>query len=494
MAPIKTHPNIITSLSLKDAISTRSKATTNFAQIKDTKDVNRSKRKADCSPSKENKAGNKRKAFGERNVNVTELLKQKIVEDKQKKIAAVKKVTAQIRTLPSVKTVHKPRQNENLAPPQAPGHKVVTRAAVKNVVPNQTALKPKEVLKENNTNKVNKRLSNEFEKTEESLYCTALEEIAKKQHNTRSTRASESPPYRTEDKLTNLSLITKQIEFKLNLGNHEVPENVEDFDRENWDDIFQVSHYAMDIFNYLKERESHFQIIDYMDRQICLTRWMRSLLVDWMVEIQESFELNHETLYLGVKLVDMYLGKMTVGKETLQLVGAAAMFIASKYDERIPPLIDDFLYICDGAYSRRELVRMEVNLLKVCGFDLSIPISYRFLRRYARCAKITMPVLTLARFILEFSLMNYSTITLRDSKLASAALYLALRMKNISDWTPTLEFYTGYELEEFKDIVLLLNTGLQHPAKSQLMTVRNKYSHKIFFEVAKTPILSNGDL
>lgn len=39
-----------------------------------------------------------------------------------------------------------------------------------------------------------------------------------------------------------------------------------------------------------------------MDRQVCLTKWMRSLLVDWMVEIQESFELNHETLYLGVKV------------------------------------------------------------------------------------------------------------------------------------------------------------------------------------------------
>lgn len=71
-----------------------------------------------------------------------------------------------------------------------------------------------------------------------------------------------------------------------------------------------------------------------MHRQICVTSWMRSLLVDWMVEIQESFELNHETLYLGVKLIDTYLSKMTVGTDTLQLVGAAAMFIASKYDER----------------------------------------------------------------------------------------------------------------------------------------------------------------
>lgn len=121
-----------------------------------------------------------------------------------------------------------------------------------------------------------------------------------------------------------------------------------------------------------------------MDRQVCLTRWMRSLLVDWMVEIQESFELNHETLYLGVKLVDTYLSRMTVGKETLQLVGAAAMFVSCKYDERIPPSVDDFLYICDGAYSRRELIKMEMNLLKVCDFHLGIPISYRFLRRYAR--------------------------------------------------------------------------------------------------------------
>ena len=127
-----------------------------------------------------------------------------------------------------------------------------------------------------------------------------------------------------------------------------------------------------------------FEIPDYMDRQVCLTNWMRSLLVDWMVEVQESFELNHETLYLGVKLVDLYLSRMTVGKETLQLVGATAMFIASKYDERAPPAIADFLYICDGAYTREELIRMEINLLKVCDFNLGIPLSYRFLRRYAR--------------------------------------------------------------------------------------------------------------
>jgi cyclin B len=54
------------------------------------------------------------------------------------------------------------------------------------------------------------------------------------------------------------------------------------------------------------------------------------------------------------------------------------------FQERIPPLVEDFLYICDGAYTHRELIRMETNVLKVVDFNLGIPLSYRFLRRYAR--------------------------------------------------------------------------------------------------------------
>lgn len=112
------------------------------------------------------------------------------------------------------------------------------------------------------------------------------------------------------------------------------PPNVVDFDKENWDDPFQVSHYVMDIFQYLKEREQEFIIDNYMDRQIHLTKWMRMLLVDWMVEVQETFELNHETLYLAVKIVDIYLGKVIVIRDKLQLLGAAALFLACKFDVR----------------------------------------------------------------------------------------------------------------------------------------------------------------
>lgn len=354
------------------------------------------------------------------------------------------------------------------------------------------------------SNKIgNIRHSTDLEKSEDnSLYVSALEDVTdslKKTRRSNNKVDEDEKTIETYAKSEPTSSLNKKKELTASqlivVPESKLPRDVQwDFDIENWLDPFQVSQYAMDIFEYLKERERLFHIADYMERQVCLSRWMRALLIDWMVEVQESFELNHETLYLAVKLVDLYLTKMTVGKETLQLLGAASLFISSKFDERIPPMVEDFLYICDGAYTQRDLIRMEMNVLKVVNFDLGIPLSYRFLRRYARCAKVSMPTLTLARYILEYSLMDYSMITFSDSKMAAAALLLALLMKDLGGWTPTLEYYSGYKLDDIRDICNLLNHCLHKKHKESLMTVRNKYSHKIFFEVAKLPLKETLDI
>lgn len=333
-----------------------------------------------------------------------------------------------------------------------------------------------------------RRISNEFEKTEDSLYVSALEDItasgslrlsenfATARLKSPTDKDKEDPSRRGGD-LASPRKIT--------------PEGVEDYDLLNWDDVFQVSHYAQDIFTYQKEREAQFAIPDYMPKQPHISKWMRALLVDWMVEIQESFELNHETLYLAVKIVDIYLSRAEVQKDSLQLLGAAALFIASKYDERVPPTVDDFQYICDGAYQRREMILMEITVFKEIGYDLGIPLSYRFLRRYARVNRIDMKVLTLARYILEFSLMDYAIVGLRDSKLACAALFIAMRMNNMPGWNKTLEFYSGYAIEDFAEIVLLLNNIMTRKPKESLNTVRHKYSHELFFESAKKPFITD---
>lgn len=267
-----------------------------------------------------------------------------------------------------------------------------------------------------------------------------------------------------------------------------MPAGVVDFDFESRNDPFAESTYASDIFNYYKERELQFVVDKYLERQDELSVGMRSVLVDWMVEVQENFELNHETLYLAVKLVDRYLSRAACPKARLQLVGATALFVACKFDERCPPSVRDFLYICDDAYSHDELIGMEAQLLKALDYELGVPLSYRFLRRYARCGQLPLETLTLARYVLESSLLDYTLVDQRESRLAAAALLQALLMKGLS-WNTTLEHYSGYGAEELRDIQRRMNHFLSQQQKGSLEAIRSKYSHKVFFEVALTPLL-----
>lgn len=347
--------------------------------------------------------------------------------------------------------------------------KNVSKLAVKaepEIHENQENIKPVErerpVTRLSSRLSLRKSLSEEKSSESSSLYISALEEIS----------------------------ITSSKEKVL--AKNEKP--ISEFDKELLHDPHQVSLYAMEIFEYLKSREPNFACEDYMSRQKSINENMRAVLVDWMVEVQESFELNHETLYLAVRIVDKYLSKVVIPKEKLQLVGAAAMFLSCKYDERLSPLIDDFVYICDNAYTHDDLLAMEQNVLYHIKFELSFPISYSFLRRYARCARIQMPLLTLARYILELALMNYKTVTLSDSKQAAAALYLAFKMVKHDEWNDKLEYYTGYKKSDFKDIVLLFNKMLHQDPCDQLKTIKTKYSHELFFRVANTPLLEDDKL
>ena len=70
----------------------------------------------------------------------------------------------------------------------------------------------------------------------------------------------------------------------------------------------------------------------YMSKQPKINANMRAILVDWLVEVQENFELYHETLYLAVKIVDHYLEKNNIERDQLQLLGATAVFLACKIE------------------------------------------------------------------------------------------------------------------------------------------------------------------
>ena len=66
-----------------------------------------------------------------------------------------------------------------------------------------------------------------------------------------------------------------------------------------------------------------------MRKQHDITVLMRSILVDWLIEVAEEFRLLNETVYLAVNYIDRFLSQMAVLRGKLQLVGTSAMFIAA---------------------------------------------------------------------------------------------------------------------------------------------------------------------
>lgn len=257
----------------------------------------------------------------------------------------------------------------------------------------------------------------------------------------------------------------------------------------------EVPEYAFTSFEYFRAREQMQPIVPYMENQSEVNDKMRQVLVDWLVEMQESFQLTHETLYLSVAITDLYMSKKDVKREDMQLLGATAILLASKFYERYPPYLDDLVFVCDEAYSREQFLQQEIELVQVVDYDINLPVSYLFLRRFAKVVRFTMPQLTLARYVLELSLMEYQFVGFSASKLAASALLWSLLHFGENDWNTSLQFHTSYSREDLMASVRQLNEAVAKAPRRKLKTIFDKYSHENFFKVTEDlGLLSEDEL
>ena len=93
----------------------------------------------------------------------------------------------------------------------------------------------------------------------------------------------------------------------------------------------------------------------YMRKQRDINHSMRSILVDWLVEVSQEYRLDSQTLFMAVSYIDRFLSEMSVQRGKLQLVGVTAMLLASKYEEVYPPAVDEFVYITANTCSRDQV-------------------------------------------------------------------------------------------------------------------------------------------
>ena len=81
---------------------------------------------------------------------------------------------------------------------------------------------------------------------------------------------------------------------------------------------------------------------------------MRAILVEWMMHVSFEYRLKRDTFHLAVAVTDLYFSRCHhVAKNSLQLVGAAAMYMAAKIEEVQPLEVLKFAESTNGKYQSK---------------------------------------------------------------------------------------------------------------------------------------------
>jgi len=154
---------------------------------------------------------------------------------------------------------------------------------------------------------------------------------------------------------------------------------------------------------------------------------MRHILMDWLVEVADLKNFSSETLYMGVALVDRFLGRCPITRKTLQLVGIACMVVASRYgwtfdvnlhlltfSLSLPSFVEEEVitireaaWLTDNTYFYEQIVRTIGQCLSVSGGDVRSYTHYDFLRVYLALTKAPKEVEMFAHYISELALLHF---------------------------------------------------------------------------------------
>ncbi|KAK4122434.1 hypothetical protein N657DRAFT_635184 [Parathielavia appendiculata] len=253
---------------------------------------------------------------------------------------------------------------------------------------------------------------------------------------------------------------------------HQTEDEVEE---EAWD-VSMVAEYGDEIFAYMRELES--QMLPnphYMDDQTEIQWSMRSVLMDWLVQVHHRFCLLPETLFLTVNYIDRFLSVKVVSLGKLQLVGATALFVAAKYEEINCPSVQEIVYMVDSGYSVDEILKAERFMLSMLHFELGWPGPMSFLRRISKADDYDLETRTLAKYFLEITIMDERFVSTPPSFLAAGAHCISRLFLGKGDWTLAHVHYSGYTLSQLKPLVKMLFECCQF-ARKHHGAVYDKYA------------------
>lgn len=314
---------------------------------------------------------------------------------------------------------------------------------------------------------------------------------------------------------------------KLNIFEDEnlplLPKNVTDVDSDNTTHASGMDTVKENYFYLLYQQEitqisSEFPYNppNYTSATRLVDSRMRSTLLDWALSCCEKLQLNIQTTYLGVWILDRFLDEcnspkmqaknsiedssknpsekvLKVDKQNLQLVGVASFVIASKYEELEYPMLDDWVFLTADSCSREDIMMTELEILKRLQFNVNAPTPIQFLRRFGLVTNVDQEIYTIAKFFLESTIYDCELSKVRASDRALACLVLAGKLKEKEFWNQDLRYYSQSDDETLEKIIgmvsrLMIQTVSdvlnRNNKKCKTMSVYKKYAKETNFEVS----------
>jgi len=279
-----------------------------------------------------------------------------------------------------------------------------------------------------------------------------------KKENKENTKVSEENIENKNPIKNNFFIKSKEIKENkdINIQKKEIEkeEKIKYFNISKIDNIQIPKDYINIIYyNLLKEEErgiSPKAEYDYMKNQKEINNKMRSILVDWIIDVHSKFGFTDETLFMTVSIIDRYLTINQIKRSNFQLLGITALLIACKHEEIDLPKVDDFIYITDNAYIKSDVIKMEEEVLSKLNFEFLYPSPIKFFEYLSFHFNFDKKHHLMGKYLMETFLLDIKNTKYNPSIISCACAYIVMKFFKFPNYYESYnkKFYT---LEENKD-------------------------------------------
>ena len=220
---------------------------------------------------------------------------------------------------------------------------------------------------------------------------------------------------------------------------------------------------------------------------------MRSILIDWLIDVHHKFQFRDETLFMTVLIIDRFCTIRQISRIKLQLLGVTAMMIACKHEEIELPKIEDFIFITDKAYTKEEIIKLENDILIALNFELMYPSPIKFFEYLSVNFNFDKKAHFMGKYLMESFLLDIKYVKYKASVISCACAYIVMKFFKIEGYQDSYS-KKYFMLNENED--LPLGHGVKDCAQDICILVDNiknsnylscfkKYSKEEFEKVAQ---------